>query len=204
MSAKSKKRQDRSPQPSGVEPVPSRRGWLYPFLLGSAVTGVIVFAATHNAGPVANARLPVQPTTVAAPKYATLGELCEMSDDELRHQDIAVLNLRCAERLPGSDALDIPKCVQTLNEWADHVRSETNRHLYRVNDPKFAKEYHKSESYFRASMMLQVLQEDRGVHYNKERITNVDFKNSRDLFIHGMVGSENGGTCVSMPVLYTA
>jgi len=41
-------------------------------------------------------------------------------------------------------------------------------------------------------------------YYNKQRVRDVDFKNSRDLFLHGMVGSDNGGTCVSMPVLYVA
>lgn len=53
-------------------------------------------------------------------------------------------------------------------------------------------------------MMLQVLQEDCGVHYNHDRIRDVDFTNSQDLFIHGMIDSDNGGTCVSLPVLYTA
>jgi hypothetical protein len=32
----------------------------------------------------------------------------------------------------------------------------------------------------------------------------VDFSNPADLFIHGMVNNTNGGTCSSMPVLYTA
>ena len=40
--------------------------------------------------------------------------------------------------------------------------------------------------------------------YNKQRVRDVDFKNSRDLFLHGMVGGASGGTCVSMPVLYVA
>jgi hypothetical protein len=53
-------------------------------------------------------------------------------------------------------------------------------------------------------MLVQVLQEDCGVRYNKERVRDIDFTNSKDLFLHGMVGSDNGGTCVSMPVLYVA
>ena len=58
--------------------------------------------------------------------------------------------------------------------------------------------------YLRASMMIQVLQEDCGVHYNMARVRNIDFTKSQDLFLHGLVGRENGGTCVSMPVLYTS
>ncbi len=53
-------------------------------------------------------------------------------------------------------------------------------------------------------MLVTVLQQDFGVHYNPERISDVDFTKSKDLFIHGMIDCDNGGTCVSMPVLYTA
>ncbi len=127
-----------------------------------------------------------------------------MSDDELRRQDIALINLRCAEDLPGSEDVNIQKCLATLDQWAQQVRFETERHLYRAHDPRYAKHYRNSEAYLRASMMIQVLQEDLGVKYNMERVRDIDFTKSRDLFIHGMIGHENGGTCVSMPVLYTA
>jgi hypothetical protein len=118
--------------------------------------------------------------------------------------DIAEMNLLCADGLPGAYHLDIDYCLSKLDEWAERVRLETERHLYRVTDPRFAEHYHHSESYYRAEMLLQVLQEDCGVKYNLERIRNVDFTNSKDLFIHGMIDDSNGGTCASMPVLYTA
>jgi hypothetical protein len=53
-------------------------------------------------------------------------------------------------------------------------------------------------------MMITVLQQDLKVHYNHARINSPDFSNSQDVFIHGMIDSDNGGTCASMPVLYTA
>jgi|WetSurMetagenome_2_1015567.scaffolds.fasta_scaffold73731_2 hypothetical protein len=53
-------------------------------------------------------------------------------------------------------------------------------------------------------MLAQALHEDCGVHYNMERIRDIDFRNSKDLLIHGMIDDPNGGTCASMPVLYTA
>lgn len=53
-------------------------------------------------------------------------------------------------------------------------------------------------------MLITVVQQDFGVRYNPKRIREVDFTKSKDLFLHGMVGDDNGGTCVSMPVLYTA
>ena len=52
-------------------------------------------------------------------------------------------------------------------------------------------------------MLVTVLQQDLGVHYNPQRAREVDFRNSKDLFIHGLVGNPNGGTCVSIPALYT-
>lgn len=127
-----------------------------------------------------------------------------MTDEQLRQQDLALVNLRCAEGLPGSNELNVTACLQKLDHWAARVRSETERHLYRAHDSRYAKEYRNSEAYLRMSMMLQVLQEDFGVHYNMERVREVDFTKSQDLFIHGMLASDNGGTCVSMPVLYTA
>ena len=61
--------------------------------------------------------------------------------------------------------------------------------------------------------LLRTLQELLGVRYNPARIadpnfqnplsTNPDFRDSRDLFIHGMMGGP-GGTCASMPVMYAA
>jgi Transglutaminase-like superfamily len=206
MSARLKRRRllSAQPAPARSEPVPSRYGWLYPFTLGTAIASVIVFIVTHKAITSSHAGARTEPVAKSAElDFPTLGELAGMSDDELRRQDLALVNLRCAEGLPGSEKLDIQKCLATLNQWTQRVRAETERHLYRAHDPRYAKHYRNSEAYLRASMMIQVLQQDCGIHYNKERIRDIDFTKSQDLFINGMVGTDNGGTCVSMPVLYT-
>jgi hypothetical protein len=106
--------------------------------------------------------------------------------------------------LPGAEKLNIPKCLATLNQWTQRIKFETERHLHRAHDQRYAKHYRNSEAYLKASMMVQVLQEDLGVKYNMERVRDINFTKSEDLFIHGMIGRDNGGTCVSMPVLYTA
>ena len=137
-------------------------------------------------------------------KANSLHELLAMTPEQLREVDIAEVNLLCAAGLPGTKNLDIDRCLARLDEWAAKVRTETNRHLYRVTDPRYADHYRRSESYYRAEMLLQVLQEDCGVKYNPQRIYDVDFTNSKDLFIHGMIDDQNGGTCASMPVLYVA
>ena len=88
---------------------------------------------------------------------------------------------------------------------------ETDRHLYRVTDPRYSTHYRHSEAYFRAEMLLQILQVDFGVRYDMSASGNFSFRNSRVAFIHGMIPPAGrtiadvpGGTCASMPVMYVA
>lgn len=132
----------------------------------------------------------------------TLDELLAIPTDHLANVDIAIMNLLCATQLPGSENLDVPLILQTLDDWAERVKSETERYY-----PQFQRDpaqYNHSEADYRMLMLITVLQLDLGVHYNMDRVDNPDFRNSKDLFLHGLVNSDNGGTCVSMPVLYVA
>ena len=52
--------------------------------------------------------------------------------------------------------------------------------------------------------LITVLQQDCDVRYNPARIREVDFSDSGDLFLHGLLGEDRTGTCVSLPVLYVA
>jgi regulator of sirC expression with transglutaminase-like and TPR domain len=60
--------------------------------------------------------------------------------------------------------------------------------------------------------MAVVMYEDFGIRYNPDRIAisgNLDpndrfFADSRDIFLHGLVGNRRMGTCSSMSVLYAA
>jgi hypothetical protein len=138
-----------------------------------------------------------------APK--SLHALLALSPDQLKKVDIARMNLLCAQGLPGAEKLDaerMDQCLATLDSWAERVRSETQRYLHKFrHNPA---EYQNSEGYFCTLMLVTVLQQDLGVRYNAKRIREVDFANAKDLFIHGMIDDDNGGTCVSMPVLYAA
>jgi len=146
---------------------------------------------------------PLSPDTSGKParNARSLHDLLAMDSAQLAQVDIAEMNLVCATGLPGAENLDIDRCLATLDHWAAWVKHETDRHLYRFyQNPA---EFNGSEGYFRMLMLITVLQQDCGVHYNLERVRDIDFTNSQDLFIHGMVGEGNGGTCASMPVLYT-
>ena len=75
-------------------------------------------------------------------------------------------------------------------------------------------DYNNSEAYYRMIMLATVLQEDFKAHYDPERAipqllgmrepNDVFYADSKDVFIHGLLGSERQGTCSSLPVLYAA
>ncbi len=180
-----------------------KRAWLLPFTLGAVLSGGIVLLAKPSSQGSADAAARAS-STQARPtgELPSLGDLTGMSNEQLEQQDIALLNLRCAEGLPGAEKLDIEQMLATLDRWAARVRHETDRHLYKYRQNP--KEFNNSEGFYRMMALITVLQQDFKVHYNPDRIRDIDFRRSQDLFIHGMIGSDNGGTCVSMPALYTA
>ncbi len=134
----------------------------------------------------------------------TLDELLAVPSEHLGRVDLARMDLLCASGLPGAEGINIDAVLAQVDAWARRVRHETDRHLYRLADPAFAPLYQHSEPYFRASFLLQILQEDCGVRYDPEAIHDPDFTDSRDQFIHGLLDPALGGTCASMPVLYAA
>ena len=123
---------------------------------------------------------------------------------QLERVDIARMNLLCAARLPGSEGVSVPAVLAKLDAWAVAVHLETERHVYRATDPRYAEHYRHSENYLRAEFLLQTLQEKCGVSYNPQSIHSPSFADSRDAFLHGLTERASGGTCASMPVLYVA
>ena len=133
-----------------------------------------------------------------------------MSVVDLQKTDVALLNLLCAQQLPGGSDINVSNHLAILDQWASHVQVETERHLYRYRaNPK---EYFKSEAYYRMLMMAVVFYEDFNIRYNPDRISNPQninpndrfFADSRDIFLHGLISDRHMGTCSSMPVLYAA
>ncbi len=81
--------------------------------------------------------------------------------------------------------------MRTLDKWARQVESETLRNHHRFLEAP--ENYENSEAFFRMLMLVTVLQQDFGVRYNPDRIREIDFRDSSDLFIHGMIGTERVG-----------
>ncbi|MCX6917480.1 MAG: hypothetical protein NT167_31345 [Verrucomicrobia bacterium] len=146
----------------------------------------------------------------------TLAELLALPPDQLDKVDVALINLLCAEGLRGSEILDTDYLTRTLNGWAAHVESETKRnyHLFEEHPEKFKN----SLAYFRMAMLATVLVQDLRIQYNPEREKQLEnghilrsdndekafFADSKDVFIHGLLGDKHYGTCASMPFLYVA
>ena len=125
-----------------------------------------------------------------------------MDESELADVDIGEMNLLCAAGLAGAEGLDVEADLAKLDEWAERVRYWTDESLwdFRENPGKFEN----SEAKFRVLLLISVLQKEFGVRYDPDRgPRDVDFSDSNDAFIHGMLAGRPG-TCASMPVLYVA
>jgi hypothetical protein len=153
----------RQAQPS-ARPNRAKRILLFaaPVVLLAALAAAKYFGFFHSnpAKPVAAGTPP--PVKVVRMAQA-LEDLLKIPAENLEDVDIAEMNLLCAAGLPGAENLDINHALATLDAWARRVAFETDRHLYRVTDPRYADHYRHSEAYLRAEMLLQALQEDLGV-----------------------------------------
>lgn len=127
--------------------------------------------------------------------------LCGLSDSDLARRDVAELNLRAANGLPGGRDLDIARCLETVDEWSQLVDSEIRRVWKRRARGDYAE---MTGSQFRVLVMATVLQRHLGVRYNPDCMAGeYDATDARDHFIHGILMGR-GGTCSSLPILYLA
>jgi hypothetical protein len=122
------------------------------------------------------------------------------------------MNLLCAEGLPGAEDLNVQDCLKKLDDWAQRVKEETQRHEYRFNE--HPEQFRNSLGYYRMMMLGTVLAQDLGIQYNpalleyleegKAPIYGVFGADAKNIFIHGVLTGNHYGTCASMPVLVVA
>lgn len=132
----------------------------------------------------------------------SLYQLVSLSERELEHVDIALMNLLCAQGLNGSENLDITKCLNILDEWAKTIEADTKLRMstYYKNPSK----YGNSVNLFKVVNMILTLKNQFGVDYNLEIMQKTEFINSRDFFIHGCFSGQKEGGCISIPTLCVA
>jgi hypothetical protein len=173
-----------------------------------AAVGIVLSVAVLRLGANASRREPS--SSASAPPVASLGSLLALPTDQLNRMDLATVNLLCARGLPGAENCDVERCLRILDAMAGRIEAETTRHQYRFR--RNPAEFENSEGFFRMLMVMVVLAEDFGIRYNLERASPPSsgaaadgfFADSRDVFLHGLLGPTRQGTCSSMPVLYVA
>jgi hypothetical protein len=124
-----------------------------------------------------------------------------LSEQELAALDIAQVNLACAAGLPWSERIDVPRCLRTLDAWAEQTRRFTERAMPLFHSGKC--DYPDSEPRFRIQAMITYLQRDLGLRYRFDRRSTDAVLEPADSFLHGIIQGQ-GGTCGSLPVLYAA
>ncbi len=154
--------------------------------------------------------MPTKLHTTFTVEPKTLNELLALPVDQLKHVDIARMNLLCASGLPGSDlpgagggtsGEDVEALLARLDDWAKLTAEITARSL-----PDFHRRPHdfqNSEAKFRMLLIISVLQKEFGVHYQTNGLE-VNYASAQHPLIVGMMKGEVGGNCASMPVLYVA
>jgi len=176
----------------------------------SIAAGIIFQKSSPQAIGISSETAVAKAETPAFKTPHTLAELLDLSPADLEHCDIARMNLLCAEDLPGAENLNVDECLTSLDQWAQHIKAETDRNHHRFKeDPAF---YSNSEAFYKMLMMAVVLYEDYGVRYNPRLISSPEtrpaadhfFASSSDILIHGLAGPQRMGTCSSMPILYIA
>jgi regulator of sirC expression with transglutaminase-like and TPR domain len=186
--------------------------WTAGIFLGGMVLGIGI--AFWMAGD----KMPAEAVPPAVAVYTdgngpplTMGRLAELSESELAGVDIALMNLLCAEGLPGHGASTVQDCLKKLEQMVQAVRSETAKNLHQfTSNPA---EFENSEEFFRVLMLNTVLGQDFGLHYNPKKIAAPTAESLRDqsfyeqaddVFLSGLLGEHRMGTCTSMPVLLVA
>ena len=62
----------------------------------------------------------------------SLEPISQLTLSSLGRCDVALMNLRAARGLPGTDLLDEEDLSAKLDEWASRCKFEIWRHLYRI------------------------------------------------------------------------
>jgi len=117
----------------------------------------------------------------------SLNDLLAMPDEALEQVDPLEVDLAVVRTIPGGESLDAAKYKRTVDEWAEQVRSETDRHLYKFQQAPG--EYKNSQAYFKALVLATVIGQDFQVGYDVETVS---FDRPADLFVHGVIDQRRG------------
>ena len=180
--------------------------------LAGVILGVGIFAFITKMDTKQSVEFQPPPSVQeTASRQPRLGQLLEMTDDQLASVDVALMNLLCTEGLPGGQKASTPECLSKLNELAEAVQRETVRNFHQFKENPG--EFENSEQFFRVLLLNSVIGQDFGLRYNPEKIAAPSlaafndqsfYEEPDDVFLSGLLGEHRMGTCASMPVLCVA
>ena len=86
------------------------------------VVAVVALAACIAATITFKTRSTPSPQTAELVGPSSYAELASMPQAQLTNVDIALMNLLCAEGLPGAEGLDVKQSLALLDQWAEVAR----------------------------------------------------------------------------------
>jgi hypothetical protein len=124
--------------------------------------------------------------------------------------NIQLLNLLCADRLPGNEDIDIRGCLTRLDSLADYIKGSIER-TYRVYGPSAQYSFSKQKTWM--ATLITRMKQGFGAAYSPSAKADLDagveaaLTNASEIFINGLLHADPKrrlGTCASIPVLATA
>lgn len=143
------------------------------------------------------------------PSSLCFEDLIRLNTNELAKVDVGLMNLLCARGLPGTENLDIPACMRTLDDWAAMVKPRLAKAESLYNkDPAH---YENSLAKCKVIILDWTLKSKIGCGYNMDLVNSGAMteksmrfcEDPRDDFIHGLLLRKKG-TCATLPVLTVA
>jgi hypothetical protein len=165
-------------------------------LSGRTMRMVAVSPSRLNSPPSRNSALPTpRDASLDSPENCKIliSGLLETDPAELGRYDLALLNLLCAPSLPGSENLDIPRCLARLDNLTAFVKASTERNLHRFRDDP---DWGHCEPMWRMSMLVTLVKRDFGAAYDPDVWGDLEakryspFVDSRNVFIHGLLADD--------------
>jgi hypothetical protein len=141
-----------------------------------------------------------------------LNSLFEAAPEKIQeHSNIQLLNLLCADCLPGNEDIDIRGCLTRLDKLIDYIRGSIER-TYQAYGPAEFYGYCKYKTIM--GIIVARLKLEYGACYSpiakadlEEVGIHAPFDDASEVFINGMLGDDRNhrwGMCTSIPVLVTA
>jgi len=135
-----------------------------------------------------------------------LNDLWETPPEEIGKTDIAVLNLLCAHALPGSETLNVSRCLARLSRLTNFVRGRTDANAdWLRRHANYA-----TEAQQRAGLIVHTIKTNYGAGYHpqvRDDLLSGEYTTSSDAsedFIHVLLHddpSRRWGTCATFPVI---